>query len=169
MVQLNLEQTPKKESKTMYSFRISLNLCLRAFINKGLSLKTKSQSFKIILVVNMILGFIVLSYYKAQMNAALNVDNSEVPFRTWEDIANSDKKLLIWNGSLQYDWFKDTKEPIMKRIYNENLVAINNLGFNGTVPLILDGDYLALSISGPYFQMEEYPCQLIPLTHKELR
>ena len=44
MVQLNLEQTPKKESKTMYSFRISLTLFLRAIINKGLSLKTKSQS-----------------------------------------------------------------------------------------------------------------------------
>ena len=88
----------------MYSFTISLSLCLRAIINKGLTLKTKSQSFKIVLVVNMILGFIILSYYKAQMNAALNVDNSEVPFRNWEDIANSDKKLLIWNGSLQYDW-----------------------------------------------------------------
>ena len=129
----------------MYPFKISLTLCLRAMINKGLIMKTKSQSFKIVLVVNMILGFIILSYY------------------------NSDKKQLICNGSLQYDWFKETKDPIMKRIYNEKLVAFNNLGFNGTVPLILDGDYLALSISGPYFQMEEYPCQLIPLTHKELR
>ena len=129
----------------MYPFKISLTLCLRAMINKALIMKTKSQSFKIVLVVNMILGFIILSYY------------------------NSDKKQLIWNGSLQYDWFKETKDPIMKRIYNEKLVAFNNLGFNGTVLLILDGDYLALSISGPYFQMEEYPCQLIPLTHKELR
>ena len=119
------------------------------------------RSVKIILLVNMILGFIILSYYKAQMNAALNVDNSEVPFQTWEYIANSDKKLLIWNGSLKYDWFRETKDP--------QLVAFNNLGFNGTVPLILDGDFLVLSISGPYFQMEEYPCQLIPLTHKELR
>ena len=129
----------------MYHFKISLTLCLRAMINKALIMKTKSQSFKIVLVVNMILGFIILSYY------------------------NSYKKQLIWNGSLQYDWFKETKDPIMKRIYNEKLVAFNNLGFNGTVPLILDGDYLALSISGPYFQMEEYPCQLIPLTHRELR
>ena len=169
MVQLNLEKKPKEQSKASYSFRTSLTICLRAIINKGYGLQSKSQSFKILLFVNMILGFIILSYYKAQMNAALNVDNSEIPFRTWADIADSDKKLLIWNGSLQFDWFKETIDPSMKKIYNEKLVAFNELGFNGTVPLILDGEYLALSISGPYLQMEEYPCQLIPLTHPELR
>ena len=174
MIHCNIEHVPENISKAKYAFGIALTVCLKATINKGSNFKLKSQSYKIVVFSIMVLGLIVLSYYKAQMNAALNVDNNEVPIKTWSDIAQSDYKLLAWKGSIQYNWFRDAhnqepKNEVFMQIFNEKIETFNDIGFEGTIPKILSGKYLALSISGPYIETKENPCQIIPLKHPELR
>ena len=169
MIHYNIEHVPENESKAKYAFGIALTVCLKATINKGSNFKLKSQSYKIVVFSIMVLGLIVLSYYKAQMNAALNVDNNEVPIKTWLDIAKSNYKLLVWKGSIQYNWFEEPQNEVFMQIFNEKIETFNDIGFEGTIPKILSGKYLALSISGPYIEMKENPCQIIPLKHPELR
>ena len=88
LVSLKIESPTKINSKTglLYSLSISLNICLKAYINKPTSTGLKSQSFKLLLTTIMCLSFVILSYYRAQMNAALNVQVEKFPIETWEDV-----------------------------------------------------------------------------------
>ena len=80
----------------------SLNVCLRALINKGSKENfANSQAHKIFLFTISVMGLVLLSYYKAQMNAALNVEVDNMPIQSWQDlyqsVPNSD---CSWNFSL---------------------------------------------------------------------
>ena len=174
MIHFKIEQIPEKQSKVKFAFGTAITICLKATINKGSNFNLKSQSYKIVVFSIMVMGLIVLSYYKAQMNAALNVDNNEIPIKTWADIAQSDYKLLVWKGSLHYNWFKEAhnqkpQNKVFMKIFNEKIETFNDIGFEGTIPKILSGKYLALSICGPFVEMKENPCQIISLKHPELR
>ena len=58
----------------------------------------------------MTFGFIVLSNYKAQLNAALNVYVDNIPFKTWNDIARSDYQILIYANSNYEEKFMNSKD-----------------------------------------------------------
>ena len=47
----------------------------------------------------MVVGFIVLCYYKAQMNAAFNVYVEKIPIESWDDVLLSDYQVLVWTGT----------------------------------------------------------------------
>ena len=76
------------------SFSVALNMIFRSLINKSIECKLKSWTYRILLLNVMTLGFIILTYYKAQMNAALNSSVEDVPLNSWKDILESNHELL---------------------------------------------------------------------------
>ena len=84
----------------------ALNMTLRAMFNKAINNGFQSLTYKSIRLVLMTLGFVTLTYYKAMLNAALNVDVNNIPLESWEDIANSHYKILVGMGSDDEDSFK---------------------------------------------------------------
>ena len=51
------------------------------------------------------------------MNAALNVEVDNIPFKSWEDVSKSDYKIIVLMGSSQEDRFKKSpKGSIMNNI-----------------------------------------------------
>ena len=163
------------KERALNATRDAVNIILRGVINKGTNINfKKSQAFKILILSLMVLGFILLSYYRAQMNAALNVEVDNMPIKSWEDVKNSNYKVLIWLGTISEEKFKNApKESALNNIYNDQILTvpeekhISKLGYQKSVSLILNGDYLAFEGLMSYTSMEEYPCGITDI--KEFR
>ena len=105
-----------------------------------------------------------MSYYRAQLNAALNADNIDVTLETWEDIYNSNYKVLQWYDGITSNRFKNAYESTtIRKIYDEKSEPMNKLGVKGSIPLIQSGKYIVYLNSEPYTKAKEYPCQMMPL------
>ena len=170
-------ETVKQDSemhKCKFLLVTSVNFILRALFNKGTNNGFKSQTYKILRLVLMTLGFVIMSYYKAMMNAALNVDVNNIPIESWEDLANSHYKILLTRETIQEDRFKYGDE-LKQMIHKEKIVSVDpekqlqNVGVKGSVPALLSGNYLALATSLLYIALEEYPCQIIDIKSSTLR
>ena len=68
------QSSEERQLQSIYVFVVAINICLRALINKPINIRLTSQTSRLMIVVLMTFCFVVLSYYRAQMNAALNVD-----------------------------------------------------------------------------------------------
>ena len=87
--------------------------------------KLESQAYKIALISVTTLGLITFSYYKAMMNAALNVEVDNIPFKSWEDVSKSDYKIIVLMGSSQEDRFKKSpKGSIMNNIHKAGVLKL---------------------------------------------
>ena len=156
------------------AFVTSINLTLKAFFNKACNNGFKSQTFKLLRFVLMVLGLVSMSYYRAMLNAALNVDTNEITIKSWKYLANSDYKLLIYMGTLNEDIFK-YGDDIKRKIHKEKILTVSpelqlqNLGMQGGVEAIINGKYLGLDNILLYKAMKEYPCKIIEIPSPELR
>ena len=168
-------ETNNIQEKGVNAARDAVNIVLRGVINKGTNISfKKSQAFKILIFSLMVLGFILLSYYRAQMNAALNVEVDNMPIKSWKDVQNSNYKVLIWLGTISEEKFKNApKESALNNIYVDKILTvpeethISQLGYQKSVPLIMNGDYLAFEGLMSFTSMEEYPCGITDI--KEFR
>ena len=170
-------ETVKQDSKMHkcnFLLATSVNFILRALFNKGTNNGFKSQTYKILRFVLMTLGFVIMSYYKAMMNAALNVDVNNIPIQSWEDLAKSHYKILLVRGTVNEERFKHGDE-LKQMIHKEKIVSVDpekqlqNVGVKGSVPALLSDNYLALENSFLYMALEEYPCQLTDIKSSTLR
>ena len=164
LLKFGIEKNPHKETKFKYALKLSYNICLKAFINKNISSGNKSVTYKLLITVIMILCFIILSHYRAQMNAALNFYVEEFPINSWEDVDKSNYKILTWPGSVLVSKFKDSKRSIMRNIYQEKIATvdeqINTIGYQETVSRIIRQKYIAVDILETYMAFEEFPCKI---------
>ena len=108
------------------------------------------------------------------MNAVLDVEVDNMPIKSWEDVQNSNYKVLIWLGTISEEKFKNApKGSVLNNIYIDKILIvpeethISKLGYHNSVPLILNGDYLAFEGLMSYTSMEEYPCGITDI--KEFR
>ena len=168
LVSLAIERKSKNQSEFIFVITSALDICLRAFICKQPTPGLKSQTFKCIVLIMMTLGFVVLTYYRAQMNAALNVDSNIFPINTWKEVDKSNYKILLQKGTTDEDKFKlASNGSILKKIYDEKIVPIPNheqvstIGFNGSIHKIMSGnDYIATGPIEAYQRSAYYPCNI---------
>ena len=158
------------------SFFIALNMILRSLINKSVEFKWKSWTCKIFLLNLMTLGFIILTYYKAQMNAALNSNVEEAPVNSWKDIHYSKYELLVSIGSSSEAKFKYAMNgSILKMIHESKILKVpvekqlQNMNREETLQLLLNGEHLVFAAIEPYKRLQEYPCEIHDLKSTELR
>ena len=176
LVSCDIENITANQSRTRFVIQTSVNLILRSFFNMKSNLKLKSQTYKIILFVLMTFGFIVLSNYKAQLNAALNVYVDNIPFKTWNDIARSDYQILIYANSNYEEKFMNSKDDsILKNIYNEKVKSVppemqlqNIKHLEDQVHIIKNGKYMIYSTAADYTHLSDYPCNITLIKSPEL-
>ena len=164
-----IEKTSLKRSMLFSAFIMSSNICLNAYINKKVSSKNKSVTYKTLLTIIMTLSFIILCHYRAQMNAALNVYVEKYPVSSWEDVDESDYKILTWPDSNLENKFKDSQKSIMRNIYEEKIAPvdyndqINVIGYQGAISRLVKEKYIVVDILESYLPLEEYPCKIISI------
>lgn len=162
-----------------HAIETSLNIIMRAFINKGTNNGFKSQTYKFLVFVMMLLGFISLTYYKAQMNAALNADINNIPLQNWNDVAESNYKVLVWIGTVDEAKFSNVPDgelgKVLKDIYTNQILVVpvekqlQKIGMKESVSAMLSGDYIVYSDPFSYVRFEEYPCEITDIKVNGLR
>ena len=160
----------RKSSTGISAMLLSTNLCLRAFLKMAPEDKLTSSTYKIILFFTLVCGFVTFSYYEAIFASTLIVETEVLPYKTWEDIAKSDKLVFVYKDSVVEDMFINapSDHPI-GRIYHEKVnvvppdLILNKIGEKGSVPHIMTGKYLAFSNANSYKELKQYPCEITTL------
>ena len=168
LAQNGIENPSENQLKSIFAFSKALNICLRAFIGKGSNTGLKSQTYKFILFCMTTLGFVVLCHYRAQMNAALNVDIKTFPINSWEEVEKSNYKVLLVKGSSDEDKFKLAPNgSLLKKIYDEKIATVPDeeqiraIGFTGSIHKLMSGDsYIVYRSLEAYERSTYYPCNI---------
>ena len=116
----------------------------------------------------MTFSLVVMSYYRAQMKAALysQVDNMRI--NSWQDVLESNHKFIFWAGGYPEVIFKYApKGSVLNKIYQKKMAnvpienTLQNISYEGAVSALLSNDdYLVLDSEEPYLKFKEYPCQI---------
>ena len=153
-----------------------VNFSFRSLINKGTNDGLKSHSFKIFLFTTMTFGLVIMSYYKAQMNAALNAGDQEFPIKSWIDVSNSNYKVLTWMQSASETKFLYAPNgSALNNIYHEKIITVpeeeqlQSIKLKGSIKPLLTGDYIVYNALEPYMKFKEFPCEITYLKSIEMR
>ena len=161
MLNHGIETIDHEEKKVKLAFVTSLSLCLRAFIKIGSENNLKSYTYKVSLIMTLIIGFVLFSHYEAILASILIVEKDNIPYNSWSDVVESNKKILLWKGANSEKKFKDAPPgSLLQKIYNEKSEYMNDLGFEGSISKIIDDDYMVFEASTPYEVSSEYPCEI---------
>ena len=139
----NVEDTKGCSSVFKKALNSSLEVCLRAFISKvsnfppslkytnvfyvffvfqGSTTKLNSKTSRLNIFCVLLLGFLIICYYRAQMNAALNVFVENLAVNDWNDVADSDLRMLIWQDTSAEALLKRSPPgSTLRRIYDERI------------------------------------------------
>ena len=168
--QLNIEKVSENQHRFLFAFSKALSICLRAFIGKGSATGLKSQTYKFIVFSLTMLGFIVLCHYRAQMNAALNVDIKTFPINSWKELDKSNYKVLLLIGSIIEDKFKYAPSgSTLKNIYDEKIAVIPDheqrgaIGTKGSIDKVMSGGYIIYGSFEVFQRSNDYPCNIIEI------
>ena len=168
----DIERIESKQSHFQFALRNSVNICLRAIINKASTTKLQSHTYKMMLTTLMTLSLVVMSYYRAQMNAALNSQADNIRINSWQDVLESDYKLLFWDDNFQEGIFKYAhKDSVLNKIYHKKMAnaprantCLQNISCI-TSALLSNDDYLVLDNEESYLHYEVYPCQITKISN----
>ena len=167
-----IERIESQQSHFQFALRNSVNICLRAIINKASTAKLQSHTYKIMLTTLMTLSLVVMSYYRAQMNAALNSQVDNIRIKSWQDVLESHHKVIFYTGGTAENIFKYTlEESVLHRIYQKKMAnvpienTLQNIGYEGAISALLSNDdFLILDNEEPYLKFKEYPCQITKIS-----
>ncbi len=85
-------------------------------------MKPTSMSLKIAMFSIFAMAFLLITYYKAQMKAALSIQSFGLPINSWEDVLESNQKMFIVKGAFNEEYFKDAPEgSTLKKIYYKKI------------------------------------------------
>ena len=117
-----------------------------------------------------------MSYYKAQMNAALNAGDQELPIKSWIDVSNSHYKVLTWMQSASETKFLYAPNgSALNNIYYEKIITVpeeeqlQSIKLKGSIKPLLTGDYIVYNALEPYMKFKEFPCEITYLKSIEMR
>ena len=96
--------------KLKYSFVTSVDMCLRTTVNIAPENQMTSLTYKMILMTTMMFGFIVFRHYEALLATTLIVESDNMPYKSWNDVLQSGRKVLVWEESDSELKFKVTPE-----------------------------------------------------------
>ena len=170
LITFQKDKITNDETRKGFAIKTALDICGHAYLNKPNRrrkfMKT-NRTYQILGMVVATLGFVILSYYKAQMNAALNVEVENVPISSWEDLDKSDYKILVWHGGVTESIFKNSpKGSLLQKIFKEKISTvpteqqINYVGIIGTVSPILSDKFVAFESEESYQMLAEFPCEI---------
>ena len=167
-----IERIESQQSYFQFALRNSVSICFSAIINKAATTKLQSHTFKIMLTTLMTLSLVVMSYYRAQMNAALNSQVDNIGMKSWQDVLESDYKFLFWTGSYTEDIFKNAdKENVLNKIYQKKMAnapienTLQHIRYEGAISALLSNDnYLVLDHEEFFINFKEYPCQITKIS-----
>ena len=157
-----------------FVLQTATNMILRTFFNKATNNGFQSKTYKMNRLVLSVLGFVILTYYKAMLNAALNVDVNNLPFKSWEEVANSNYKVLVLMGTVNEEYFKFGND-IKQKIYREKIITVRpvqqlqNIGVQGSIEAIVSDKYIVSAADLLFKTLDEYPCEVIEVHFPELR
>ena len=172
MKSFGIESIDSKQSHFKFAIRNSVNICLRAIINKASTTKLQSHTYKMMLTTLMTLSLVVMSFYRAQMNAALNSQADNIGINSWKDVLESDHKFIFWADGYAEQIFKyaHTKSDLNK-IYQKKMTnvpienTLQNISYEGAVSALLSNDdYLVWDQEESYVNFKEYPCQITKIS-----
>ena len=90
-----LENVPLKKNALNYA----IGLSLKAFIKMDFDNGMRSYTFKIILFSTLVCGFVIFSHYETVFASILIVESENLPYKSWNEVAESNKIILAWKGS----------------------------------------------------------------------
>ena len=149
---------------------MAINLSLRPFAKMSPDGNAKSVTYRIILFFTLICGYLTYAYYFSVFASTLITESKVLQYKSWDDVANSEKLLFVLKDSDHEDMFRYA--PIdhpMRKIYDEKIRVVppekilNKIGASGTVPYIKNGEYLAFSDVKAYEKLKQYPCKITAL------
>ena len=164
----HIERIESQQSLLQFALKNSVNICLRAIINKASTVKLQSHTYKMMLITIMTQSLVVMSYYRAQMNAALNSQVDNIEINSWQDVLESNHKIIFYNGGITEGMFKYApKGSVLNKIYQKKMAnvtgenTLQNIGYEGAISALLSNDdYLVIDSEEPYLNFNEYPCQI---------
>ena len=162
-----IERIESQQPNFPFAWKNSVNICLRAIINKASKEKLQSHTYKMMLTTLMTFSLVIMSYYRAQMNAALNSQIDNIGISSWQDVLESNHKLMFWTEGYEFDIFKHATMESILSIYQKKMAnapienTLDHLGYHGAISAILSNDdYLILEHENSFLHFKEYPCQI---------
>ena len=142
------------------------DLCCKALLNKSVVIYLNSKTYKMIALKITTLSFIILTYYKAQMNAALNVHIEKFPINNWDEAYSKDFNIIFYFGSYTESIFKNS--PGLQKLYEKVMSShytkdLGSIGVKTSVKEILKGYTIAVEEASVYKYLDIYPCEITEL------
>ena len=160
-----------KDNSRKFALISSTSLTLRSFVKMDFDNGMKSYTYKAILLITLICGFVTFAHYETVFASILIVESQNIPYTSWKDISESGRNIFVWKGAIVYDMFKDAPEGSeMKKIYEDGKIKdVKAIGYQKSIPLIMDGTHFTFDSVDLYKRYKEFPCQISPLITDELK
>ena len=148
----------------------SIDLCLRTSVNIAPDNQMTSMTYKVIIITSMMFGFVIFSHYEALLATTLIVESDNMPYKSWIDVLQSGQKVLVWQDANSELKFKvPPSGSVLRQIYDEQIEFMNDIGYKGSVPGVVNDDYALFESLAFYELLPEYPCQITAADSYELR
>ena len=164
-------EVKSSENSKRFALISSISLTLRSFVKMDFDNGMKSYTYKAILLVTLICGFVTFAHYETVFASILIVESQNIPYTSWQDISESGRNIFVWKGAIVYDMFKGAPEGSeMKKIYEDGKIKdVKAIGYENSIPLIMDGTHFTFDSVDLYKRYKEFPCQISPLITDELK
>ena len=144
----------------------SMDLCCKALLNKSVVIYLNSKTYKMLALTITTLSFIILTYYKTQMNAALNVHIEKFPINNWDEAYSKDFNIIFYFGSYTESILKNS--PGLQKLYEKVMSShytkdLGSIGVKTSVKEILKGYTIAVEEASVYKYLDIYPCEITEL------
>ena len=166
----NVESGDKTSGAGIFATTFAISLCLQAFLKMAPNEKMTSVTYKIVFFITLFCGFITFSYYESVFASTLIVESEVLPYKSWNDVAESDKLIFVLRGTINEDMFINAPhDHPMRKIFDEKIkvvpedLSFNKIGRKGSIPYIISNEYLAFSNVEAYDKFKEFPCEIIAL------
>ena len=167
---LGIEANDSGVSMLKNSFMISLDICLRTSVKIAPDNKMTSLTNRVILFTTMMFGFIVFSHYEALLATMLIVEADNMPYKNWDDVLHSGKNVLVWEAAVSELKFKVPPETsTLRKIFDNQIGYMNDVGFQGSIPGLVNDEYLVFESLKGYELYPEYPCHITSADSFELK
>ena len=152
------------------SFVTALDMSLRTSVNIAPDNQMTSMTYKVILITTMMFGFVVFSHYEALLATTLIVESDNMPYKSWNDVLQSGKKVLVWaNANSELKFKVPPSGSVLRQIYDKQIGYMSDLGFKGSIPGVVKDDYAVFESLKSYEISPEYPCQITSADSYELK
>ena len=156
--------------KSRSSIVRAIDVCLRTSVTIAPEYEMTSLTYKVIIISVMMFGFIVFRHYEALLATTLIIEFDNMPYQTWSDVLQSGKKILVWETANSEKKFSvPSNGSILRTIYDKQIGFMDDIGYERSIPGIVDGQYAVFESLTPYELAPEYPCQIVAANSHELR